>query len=332
MTLNLKNTISVIVPVYKAEKYIERCIESILAQNYKDIEVILVDDNSPDKCPKICDEYAAKYENIHAIHLKDTAFGASDARNEGLKVSTGEYIAFIDSDDYVHPELFSTLMKPIQDDIKIKMSICSYEKVIDHKIIVDDTDNCNYNIINVPKALELIIKDQTQSALWGKIFSKKLFENLKFKSGKHNEDMFIMPNLIDRAVYIAYTQRTLYYYFQDNESLCRSTFNYHMLDMIEALDEWKSYIKNNQPELMELIEARYFSTLLDMSQYLVIKEDEIYRIKYLKYNEELKSNKVKIIKSKHFSLSNKIKIILIEMYAFNFIIKMLNLLKIKNYN
>ena len=101
--------ISVIVPVYKVEKYLSRCIESILAQTYKNIEILLIDDDSPDNCPKICDDYSLNYSNIKTIHLKNSGIGVSGARNAGLDNVNGDYIAFVDSDDYVHCELFSQL-------------------------------------------------------------------------------------------------------------------------------------------------------------------------------------------------------------------------------
>ena len=106
-----RGLISVIVPVYKVEKYLNRCVDSLLAQTYDNIEIILVDDDSPDNCPIICDEYSRKYPNITTIHLKNSGIGVSGARNAGLDHSNGEYIAFVDSDDYINSELFFKLYK-----------------------------------------------------------------------------------------------------------------------------------------------------------------------------------------------------------------------------
>lgn len=104
--------ISVIVPVYKVEAYLPRCVESLLSQTYKDFEIILVDDGSPDTCPAMCDAYAKKYSNIHALHKENG--GLSDARNAGVTIAKGEYVTFVDSDDYVHPAYLEMLMQGIR--------------------------------------------------------------------------------------------------------------------------------------------------------------------------------------------------------------------------
>ena len=115
--------ISIVVPVYKVEKYIRRCIDSLLAQTWKNIEIILVDDGSPDSCGQICEEYAAVYDKIRVLHKENG--GLSDARNAGIAVAQGEYIGFVDSDDYIMPDMFEKLAKAAMEQ-HVKLSMCSF--------------------------------------------------------------------------------------------------------------------------------------------------------------------------------------------------------------
>ena len=126
----MKNKISVIVPIYKVEQYLNRCVESIVNQTYKNLEIILVDDGSPDLCPKICDEWAEKDSRIVVIHKENS--GLSDARNAGLKVATGGYVAFVDSDDIINPFYVEYLYKAICDN-DAQISACDLKNFYDEK-------------------------------------------------------------------------------------------------------------------------------------------------------------------------------------------------------
>ncbi len=309
---NTGDLISIIVPVYKVEKYISRCIESILSQSYRNYEIILVDDASPDNCPQICDDYANKYDNIFVIHLKNSGVGVSDARNAGIAMAKGKYITFIDSDDYAHEFLLEVLKNAIEKS-NVLMSMCSYKRVDDSKVEMEIIDNENdVRIISDLEALDLLISDQTNAAVWGKLYNKELFDNLYFPVGRHNEDMFVIPQIFKKAQKIAIVPQKLYFYYQQNESLCRSEFNYNMLDMLEAISFWREQAKLYYPELFEKATIHYFSTVIDKCQNLVKKNDEYCVLKYKAFKEDILNNYHYIIHSKYTTKNNKIKMMLFK--------------------
>ena len=164
-----KPLISIIIPVYKVEKYLEKCIKSVLDQTYKNLQIILVDDGSPDNCGNICDDYARVDNRIEVIHKANG--GLSDARNVGLKAARGEYIGFVDSDDYVSNEMFENLYNTlISNDVDV--AICNFYIVIDDKNIIKNADNGVeiYNKLEILK--EILLDKKIQSYAWNKLYKR----------------------------------------------------------------------------------------------------------------------------------------------------------------
>ena len=321
------NLISVVVPVYNVEKYLKRCIDSILAQTYKNFEIILVDDESPDNCPQICDQYAKQYKNISVIHQNNLTPGASEARNTGIESAKGKYITFIDSDDYVHNSMLEVLMTTLEDN-KVSLSMCSYKKVDDSfsfkegEFIKDDTF-----VINDFNAMNLLVDDQTTSAVWGKLYNIDLFSQVRFPVGKHNEDMFITPLLYKKSLRIGMSSQKLYYYNQEGESLCRSEFNINMLDMIDAINFWRKEIKSHYPRLIEKVDIHYFSTLFSKCQLIVLSKDNEINSIYKVYKKEILSNFKYILGSKYTTRNNVLKLIFLKLGLFKFFFKITNTYK-----
>ena len=329
---NDTDLISIIVPVYKVEKYLSRCIESIFAQTYTSYEVILIDDDSPDNCPRICDEFATMHNNVFVIHLKDSGVGASGARNAGIEIARGKYITFIDSDDYVDKDLLVSLMKGIGSSPDVLLSMCSYNLAFDSKADeINNVASIDLRIVSDLDGMDMLISDQTRSAVWGKLYSRDLFKDLQFPVGKHNEDMFVMPAIFKKAKKIAVTSQRLYYYYQDSESLCRSSFNYNMLNMLEALFVWKEHVRIYYPSLQRKCDSHYYSTIIDMCQYLAIKTDDYGLEKYGYFKNIIKSNSYFILISPYVTFNNKIKTILFNLLVFKLIMRIFILLKIRGY-
>ncbi len=328
---NQEDLISVIVPVYKVEKYLDRCVTSILNQSYKNFEIILVDDESPDNCPKMCDDYALRYEKIVVIHLKNSGIGVSGARNAGIEKAKGEYITFIDSDDFAHHELLAVLKKTIDSAPQVQLSMCSYKRVFDLPKELEQVNYTEVELINDLKAMDMLITDQTRSAVWGKLYSRDLFNEIRFPVGRHNEDMFVMPIIFQRAKKIAVTPQELYFYFQDSESLCRSAFNYNMLDMIEAISLWKEHVTLNYPELLKKVNSHHFSSLINSCQYLANKKDEVGIKKFENFKSTLLDHYTEILGSKFISRNNKIKTIILKFGLFRFFFRAITLLGVKKY-
>jgi glycosyltransferase involved in cell wall biosynthesis len=328
---NSKDLISIIIPVYKVEKYLRRCVESILVQTYSNFEIILIDDDSPDFCPQICDQYSKQYTNIQVIHLKDSGIGVSDVRNAGLDFARGNYITFIDSDDYVHKDLLKILKEALDNHPTSGMSMSSYQKVTENTIKYEELTDMQATSLNAFEAINLLVDDQNKSALWSKLFKREIFDELRFPKDKHNEDMFVMPFILQKAKQIVFVPQSIYYYFQDNESLCRSEFNYNKLDMVEALTIWKKYISIHHSGLIVKFNSHFFSTLLNFCQYLALTKDVFGAQKFKYYETILINNFYEIIKSRFISKNNKIKIVLLRLNCFKFYFKLVNFFGIRSY-
>lgn len=163
--------ISVIVPVYKVEEYLPQCIESILAQTYRNLEIILIDDGSPDRCPQICDEYARKDPRICVIHQKNQ--GVSAARNAGLERATGDYIGFVDGDNSISPVMYENLLKLIEQ-YRVQIAMCRFRKVVSNQF--PDDENPQSGILPIEKAIaKILIPGYYNCSLWNKLFDCRLF-------------------------------------------------------------------------------------------------------------------------------------------------------------
>ena len=181
----MKDLISVIIPVYKVEEYINRCIDSVINQTYKNLEIILVDDGSPDGCPKICDEYAKKDSRIRVIHKQNG--GLSDARNVGIDNANGKYITFIDSDDWIPIDSINILYKNLINTKSEISSGCLLEVFSDNRKNYSNNDYEVYSKIEGLKNL-FLLHDISNSAS-GKIYDISLFDNIRYPVGKLYEDL-----------------------------------------------------------------------------------------------------------------------------------------------
>lgn len=310
--------ISVVVPVYKAEDYLNRCIDSILSQTYKNIELILINDGSPDNCPAICDAYASGHSCIKVIHNENE--GVSGARNKGIEIASGKYIAFVDSDDYIHIDYLSNLMFMLSNS-EAQLSMCAYKKVFDSEIDEIKVSN-DFEIISDLVAMDMLLNDQSKCTPWGKLYNINLFKEVKFPEGKLMEDMFVMPILFRMAKAIAINSQELYYYNQEGLSITRSSFNYKKLDIVEGTLSWKNHTEMNYPTLFEKANMHYYATVIDNCIYLSKVKDDYGISIYKKYKKEITSNYNTILKSKYPSKRTKIKVILLKYGFFRLFFKL----------
>lgn len=231
-----KDKISIIVPIYKVEKYLSKCVESILVQTYTNIEIILVDDGSPDQCGEFCDKYARHDSRIKVIHKENG--GLSDARNVGIEAATGTYIAFVDSDDYIHPQMIEKLYEAIYRN-NADMSICNFEYVYSDMIC---KDNCENSPIKdeVITGKEILIHKLMGSGMWywvvawNKLYRKTLFKSIRFPNGKIHEDEFIIHKICGECNRVVCVPDVLYFYVQRKGSITSEKFDIKRLDRAEA--------------------------------------------------------------------------------------------------
>ena len=232
-----ESLISVVVPIYKVEKHLVKCIDSIIEQSYRNIELILVDDGSPDSCPQICEEYRKKDSRIKVIHKQNG--GLSDARNAGMEIATGEWITFIDSDDYVGinflKELYSSAI-----NTKADISICDYKSVSDDT--GQEIKKTSTEVFDNVKCLEEMYHPRTHGmefVAWGKLYQTKLFKKngIEYPVGKIHEDTFTTYKLIYAAKRIAFCNAIEYFYRQREASIMTSSFNIKRLVTLDATRE-----------------------------------------------------------------------------------------------
>ena len=234
--------ISVIIPIYNVEQYLRRCLDSIVNQSYTNLEIILVDDGSPDSSPQICDKYASKDNRIIVIHKENG--GLSDARNAGLDICKGEYISFVDSDDWVSQDYINELYSSIKNS-HADIAIVNHTHVTDNfKINTESNQNYTIKLFSKQQALFKLIAKQHQPFVvsWGKLYRKELFNNIRFPIGKYHEDEFTSHLLINRASKIAYSSKILYFYFQRPNSITNQN---HTTDIIEAFENRLNFTVTN---------------------------------------------------------------------------------------
>lgn len=240
--------VSIIVPIYKVEPYLRRCLDSIVNQTYTNLEIILVDDGSPDNCPKICDEYAAKDKRIIVIHKENG--GLSDARNAGLDICKGEYISFVDSDDWVEDRYIEVLIENAQ---KEGADVVIGENIQTEGCSKQSEKNVSIKTFTSNEALKHLFSQNhiAFTVSWGKLYKKSLFTSLRFPLGKYHEDEFTTYILFYNSKKIVYTSEILYYYYQRADSIVSTR---HPWDVLEFLEQRYLFFKDkNEKNLLPLL-------------------------------------------------------------------------------
>lgn len=241
-----KALISIIIPVYKVEKYLEKCIQSVINQTYENLQIILVDDGSPDNCGKICDEYAKKDHRIEVIHKSNG--GLSDARNKGLEIAKGEYIGFVDSDDYIESDMYEVLYNLLKQ-YNVDVSICNFYTVSQGRIAIKNADNGikEYNRIEILK--EILLDNDIQSYAWNKLYKRELFGEIKYPVGKKYEDIGTTFYLLEKCNKVVVTGKPEYYYINRQDSIVNNVTESTITDYIELIMQRYDYIEENIKEL-----------------------------------------------------------------------------------
>ncbi len=273
--------ITIVVPVYKVEEYLARCVDSILKQTYKDFELLLVDDGSPDNCGKMCDEYAKKDNRIFVLHQKNA--GLSAARNTGLnwfyEQNRSDYITFLDSDDWLHPEYLRILMNGITEN-KVKISVCNYKRVTD-EVTDENFDSIDYELTS-PEDF-LANHSWQYNYAWGKIYHKSVFDDVRYPVGKNFEDTFTTYKVLHKCEKIAYTDLPLYYYLRNEKGISRSPWKPSELVIFDAMQEQMKFYK--EKGLQKAFEK----------EFELFVHHHAYQIVRIKENKkDLKKNKAKL--------------------------------------
>ena len=256
--------ISVIVPVYNVEKYIHRCIDSILNQTFSDFELILVDDGSPDDCGAICEEYAAKDSRIRVLHQENR--GQAAARNRALDMARGEYIAFVDSDDWVHPRYLEILLGNAREK-KADVSVCGHRKVTEI-LPFHEIEEGSAEVLSGADFVRMGLTGQIPNRVWilcDKLFRRECFEHIRMPEGRINEDNATVYKVLYEARQVAFCDEILYYYFFNETSTVNQAFRRKHLDWLLVPEEMIRYFTEKQDAvLVDRCRKMYLSALEDM--------------------------------------------------------------------
>lgn len=309
--------ISIIVPIYKVENYLNKCVESLVNQTYKNLEIILVDDGSPDNCPKICDEWALKDSRIKVIHKENG--GVSVARNVGLDIAKGNFIGFVDSDDYIHSTMYEKLYNSIKTN-QSDMAMCCYSMVFDdnseqkleesnlNKVIginaLEYSAVCNYE-----KHENSLHIDAITLSIWRMLYKKDVIGDCRFDTDiGYGEDFLFNTNLLNNNTRISIVNESLYYYYQ-RVNAATHCFNEKMIiTKLKYIDKIKEAIKYKvAPQYYNAFKFNWFKMVyLDFIRsgntsyykqyYKTLKDKSLNtKLSYKSYNKLTKSLKDKIV-------------------------------------
>lgn len=243
--------ISVIVPVYKVEPYFRKCLDSIVNQTYRNLEIILVDDGSPDNCGVICDEYAARDERIKVIHKENG--GVASARNAGLDAATGDYIGWVDSDDWIEADMFEYLLRGAQEH-GADIAVCGRMEVYPDRQVFMGWEQ--ETILGQEEAMGLLLEDRAlRNYLCDKLWRRELFQDVVFPEGRNFEDIAVTYRLFEKADKVVCLPKCKYFYLQRGDGIVRNKALSNIMTYYEATKERYFYLRDRYPQFQEQMES-----------------------------------------------------------------------------
>lgn len=294
--------ISIIVPVYNVEAYLERCVESILKQTYTNLEILLVNDGSTDKSGELCDKLALRDHRIRVIHKENG--GLSDARNRGIDEASSNLIGFIDSDDYIDEDMYETLYRQMVAS-KADLSMCGHYDVY-HQIPEKQVAEIKTWELMPEEAIKMVMEAKILSVTAvNKLYKKALFEQLRFRIGKIAEDAFIMVDLIHQCSKIVATNEKKYYYVHRENSITTQKFSLKFLNVIEAYEQNAKMISENYPDLYDVAIMRLNWAYFYVLDRLLVDNDFKDKVLEDRLISYLKKNKRSILMDSRFTRARK---------------------------
>lgn len=325
----MDDLISVIIPIYKVEQFLPRCLDSVLAQTYQNLEIILIDDGSTDNCGKICDDYAEKDKRITVIHKENG--GLSSARNAGLDIATGEYITFIDSDDFINHKMIERLADTMTECCA-DVVICNHKKVFE-KDCVDESEDIAASKPNIYGYYDVISLYDLKSVVpaisaCGKLYKKKCFSNIRYPLNRLFEDLATTYKIMFASEKIAYIDEQLYYYLQRNGSIMNGKTP-PTVDGVKGLNEFADYCNSNIADENYLKECRKIITkrqcdiilngyFLCYKRHLDKDEKQLHQEMYADYSAYLKTNNIRLPKAQLYDFSPELFLAVMYVYYWLF--------------
>ncbi len=306
--------ISVIVPVYNSWRYTKKCIETIVNQTYKNLEILLIDDGSTDKSGLVCDEWQKKDERIIVIHKENG--GAADARNTGLDIAKGTIIAFVDGDDYIEQDMIEILYKNM---IETGAQIVSggYFKEYFYS---ETVEYAKENYIMTPKEAyeRMLTRNDFGNEIWDRLYKKELFEDLRFELNKIPEDVGMTFKILDKANKISHIDKPVYHYIQRQGSVEHKKYEIAQTGAVDFSEELIKLMEKKYPNLVGYAE-KFFVMALNNNIVLCYRNG--FKEEYKKLIEKSKIYMKRILKCSEIEIGRKIRSILITYLGFSRIFK-----------
>lgn len=271
--------ISIIIPVYKVEKYLERCLDSVLNQTLTDFELLLIDDGSPDRSGEICDAYAARDSRIVVIHQENG--GPSKARNTGLDAARGDYIGFVDADDYIEPQMYETLYQNIIE-YQADISVIGFRKVFDGYCRTAAYDRMERVLLNQKEALwEALRCRRFIMVPWDKLYRRELLQGHRFPVGMLYEDSVFNADVFrEEGIKVVFDPVVCYNYVQRGGSTMNSGFNPKQMDYITVWQRNYELLLPDYPDFKRLLDWRRYSAYFTVLDQLALSEPNYRDLKY----------------------------------------------------
>lgn len=309
--------ISIIIPVYNVERYIVKCIESILKQTFHDFEIILVDDGSTDKSRDICEEYAVRDSRITVIHKKNE--GPSAARNCGLERSKSEYIVFIDADDYVDKYYLEVLYQSMKDK-DADFGICCETDVCEES----NANFSEFNHLNILKKIEVISKSEAYKRMmrpgnvsicaWAKIYHRRLIQNVRYPVGEIYEDCNVIGKIVEGSQRIVYIPYAGYFYLVRHGSITHSDITLAHMASVDNAKKLLNLIKNRYPEIEDVARGYYLGEGIRLFGAMILKKEFEEECKYLR--REILTEKTGFLKNSNMDFGMRSSIICLSIGTF----------------
>ncbi|MCB6142735.1 glycosyltransferase [Lachnospira pectinoschiza] len=292
--------ISVIVPVYNVELYLSRCIQSIIKQTYKELEIILVDDGSTDLSGQLCEQWKEKDSRIIVIHKANG--GLSSARNAGIEIAKGKYLAFVDSDDYIAEDMIDTMVGDIQN-YGVDVACVNYMEFDDSNVnqVIQNQESKTIVLDTLSAIKCLYSNEKICNFAWNKMYKKELFESIRYPLGRKMEDLGTTYRLFDLSKNISYNSKRLYYYYQRENSILHNLNKSFYIDKTLLTIQRSKYLRKKYGDFIENTEY-VVNTIFESYQYIygdekldkIVTEEMDYIWKYCRssFNEK---RKIKIL-------------------------------------
>lgn len=304
----MNEKISIIIPVYKVEDYLKECLDSIVKQTYQNLEIILVDDGSPDKCGEICDMYAEKDSRIKVLHKKNA--GVARARNDGIELATGAYISFIDSDDWIAENAYEIMHQSLKaQDADCVVGGCLTVLDKDGELVPKYTKRRAVGCISAQEAMKGVLLNG--SAVWNRLFKREVFREIRFPLDRINDDEVVALHAYAECKKIVFLDTDTYFYRIRQNSITTSKFSIRNMDYYYNSIENLAFVKNKCPELVPCAEFKFIKAMLYCYVNLKkMKKDAKVKELLQQLKKDIKTNKELALKNPYVTKPLKILMIL----------------------